>query len=123
MSATSELAANKLEATNKSMFGFWVYIMTDCVLFASLFATYAVLQSNTNGGPPGARLFSLPYVLIETIILLTSSFTCGLGVLALNSRNRKKVLAWFSVTFLLGLSFLIMELSEFSRLAHDGNSW
>ena len=111
------------EAESKTLFGFWLYLMTDCVLFASLFATYAVLQSNTNGGPDGSTLFSLPYVLTETLLLLTSSFTCGLAMLAVYRGARRKVLAWLSVTFLLGLAFLVMELSEFSRLAAAGNSW
>ena len=63
----------------KTIFGFWVYLMTDCVLFATLFATFAVLRNNTFGGPAGSDLFSLPFVLIETLALLTSSFTCGLA--------------------------------------------
>jgi len=109
------------ETTTKTVFGFWVYLMTDCVLFASLFAVYAVLHNNTFGGPPGSVLFSLPYVLTETLILLTSSFTCGLGLLAAYRQARNQVMAWFSVTFLLGLSFLVLEISEFSRLIHDGN--
>jgi cytochrome o ubiquinol oxidase subunit 3 len=111
------------DATGKTIFGFWVYLMTDCVLFASLFATYAVLHNNTFGGPSGSQLFSLPFVLTETLILLTSSFTCGLGVLAAYHGSKDKVVAWFGVTFLLGISFLAMELTEFSHLVHDGNSW
>ncbi|HZL07690.1 MAG TPA: cytochrome o ubiquinol oxidase subunit III [Candidatus Dormibacteraeota bacterium] len=117
---------SKLEAEDtdgKAIFGFWVYLMTDCVLFASLFAAYAVLHNNTFGGPSGSQLFSLPFVLTETLILLTSSFTCGLGVLSAYNGHKDKVVAWFSVTFLLGASFLAMELTEFSHLVHDGNSW
>lgn len=105
----------------KVTFGFWVYLMTDCVLFASLFATYAVLHNNTFGGPPGSIIFSLPYVLAETLILLTSSLTCGLGLLASYRQAKNQVIGWFAVTFLLGLSFLTLEISEFSRLIHDGN--
>lgn len=107
----------------KTVFGFWVYLMTDCVLFASLFATFAVLRHNTFGGPSGAELFSLPFVLIETLLLLTSSFTCGLAVLAARRGNKNQVLALFGLTCLLGLAFLSMELSEFSHLAAEGNSW
>jgi cytochrome o ubiquinol oxidase subunit 3 len=107
----------------KTLFGFWMYIMTDCILFASLFATFAVLRNNTFGGPGGKELFSLPFVLTETLILLTSSFTCGLGMLAVHARNRKLVLAFFGLTFLLGLSFLGLELNEFHKLATEGNSW
>jgi cytochrome o ubiquinol oxidase subunit 3 len=111
------------ENTNKSVFGFWVYIMTDCVLFASLFAVYAVLHKNVAGGPSGEQIFSLPYVLTETIVLLTSSFTCGLAMLSLRRGNKDRVIFWFSVTFALGLLFLGMELSEFRHLAEAGNSW
>jgi cytochrome o ubiquinol oxidase subunit 3 len=108
---------------SKTLFGFWMYIMTDCILFASLFATFAVLRNNTFGGSSGKELFSLPFVLTETLILLTSSFTCGLGMLAVHARNRKLVLAFFGLTFLLGLSFLGLELNEFHKLATEGNSW
>jgi cytochrome o ubiquinol oxidase subunit 3 len=117
------MSAVQTANAEKTIFGFWVYLMTDCVLFASLFATYAVLHSNTFGGPSGQQLFSLPYVLTETVILLTSSFTCGLGVLAAQRLAKKQVLAWFSVTFGLGVAFLSMELTEFTHLVHDGNSW
>jgi cytochrome o ubiquinol oxidase subunit III len=106
-----------------TLFGFWVYLMTDCVLFASLFATYAVLQGNTFGGPSGLGLFSLPYVLTETLILLTSSFTCGLAILAAYRNHKNQVLLWFGVTFLLGAAFLGMELTEFGRLVAAGNGW
>lgn len=108
---------------SKTMLGFWIYLMTDCVLFASLFATYAVLQGSTFGGPSGKELFDLPFVLIETLLLLTSSFTAGLAVLGLHQRSRRQVVAWFTVTFILGASFLAMELTEFSKLASEGNSW
>lgn len=104
-------------------FGFWVYLMTDCVLFASLFAAYAVLHTNTFGGPGARELFSLPYALAETLLLLTSSFACGLGILAAYRGRRQQVLGWLGATFLLGASFLVLELSEFTRLVMDGNSW
>jgi cytochrome o ubiquinol oxidase subunit 3 len=108
---------------SKAIFGFWVYIMTDCVLFAGLFATYAVLHNNTFGGPSGNELFSLPFVLTETLLLLTSSFTCGLAMLAAYRKDKALVIFWFGVTFLLGLAFLVMELTEFRHLAAEGNSW
>jgi cytochrome o ubiquinol oxidase subunit 3 len=107
----------------KTLFGFWVYLMTDCVLFASLFATFAVLRNNTFGGPSGESLFSLSFVLTETLILLTSSFTCGLGILAAHDGQKKRVMLLFVITFLLGLSFIGLELHEFSHLYHEGNSW
>jgi cytochrome o ubiquinol oxidase subunit 3 len=115
--------SQQVDADSRSLFGFWVYLMTDCVLFASLFATFAVLHNNTFGGPSGAQLFSLPFVLAETLILLTSSFTCGLAMLAAQKNRKQRVLFWFGVTFLLGLAFLTMELTEFHHLAAEGNSW
>lgn len=107
----------------KTIFGFWVYLMTDCVLFASLFATFMVLRHNTFGGEPASELFSLPYVLTETMLLLVSSFTCGLAVLYMYKRNKRAVLALLGATFLLGAGFLGMEINEFYHLAHEGNSW
>jgi cytochrome o ubiquinol oxidase subunit 3 len=101
----------------KTLFGFWVYLMTDCVLFASLFATFAVLRNNTFGGPSGESLFSLSFVLTETLILLTSSFTCGLGILAAHDGQKKRVMLLFVITFLLGLSFIGLDLHEFSGAA------
>ena len=111
------------DQNSKAVFGFWLYLMTDCVLFASVFAVYAVLHGNTFGGPSGKELFSLPYALIETLILLTSSFTCGLAVLAACYKHKRQTLVWFGVTFLLGAIFLAMELTEFRHLVMDGNSW
>lgn len=123
ISSVVSSADEQADATGKTIYGFWVYIMTDCVLFASLFATYAVLHSNTFGGPGGKELFSLPYALTETLILLTSSFTMGLSILAARTRNKNQVLFWLGVTFLLGLAFLGMEMHEFRDLAAQGNSW
>jgi cytochrome o ubiquinol oxidase subunit 3 len=111
------------EDNSKTVFGFWLYIMTDCVLFASLFATYAVLHKNIFGGPSGEQIFHLPYILLETIVLLTSSFTCGLAILSLRRNHKNKVLFWLGITFLLGLLFLILEVTEFRHLVIEGNSW
>lgn len=108
---------------DKAIFGFWVYLMTDCILFATLFATYAILHKNTYGGEGAHELFSMPFVLGETLILLTSSFTCGLGLLAARRGDKNQVISWFIVTFLLGLTFLGMEIHEFANLFHEGNSW
>lgn len=112
-----------IDSRTKTVFGFWVYLMTDCVLFASLFATYAVLHTHTFGGSSGQELFGMPFVLSETLILLTSSFTCGLAILAAKQQQRKPVLIWLAITGLLGLAFLGLELSEFHKLAAEGNSW
>lgn len=110
-------------STDKSLFGFWVYIMTDCILFASLFVTYIVLQGNTNGGPTASELFSLPFVLTETIILLTSSFTAGLAVLALFHNKKRQLVTWLVITLMLGASFLGMELYEFNHMVQEGHDW
>ena len=111
------------DISNKAILGFWVYLMTDLVIFAALFATYAVLRNNTFGGPTGRELFSLPAALTETLILLTSSFTCGLAMIAVHRNKKDQALVWFGVTFALGLAFLVLELGEFSRLVAEGNSW
>ncbi len=111
------------EVYDRTIFGFWVYLMTDCILFATLFATYAVLHNNVYGGPSAHDLFSLPFALAETMILLTSSFTCGLAMLAARHMERNKSLLLFGVTFLLGISFLVLELTEFTNLVQEGHSW
>jgi len=121
--ATITRANERQEAESKTLFGFWVYLMTDCVLFASLFATFAVLRGNTFGGPTGDQLFSLPFVLIETLVLLTSSYTAGLGLLAARRRAKTQVLVFFGLTMLLGIFFLTMELTEFHKLYVEGDSW
>lgn len=110
-------------ADNKTLFGFWTYLMTDCMLFGSLFATYAVLHLNTNGGPGTAELFSMPFVMVETMLLLTSSFTVGLAMLAARAGNRNVSVFWFVLTFLLGAAFLTLEMTEFRHLVAEGNSW
>ncbi|HET9098596.1 MAG TPA: cytochrome o ubiquinol oxidase subunit III [Candidatus Saccharimonadales bacterium] len=124
MNQVSTVRLNERDkADNKTYFGFWLYLMTDCVLFASLFAVYAVLHKNSFGGPGARQLFDLSYALKETLILLTSSFTCGLAVLAAQARNKKLVMYWFGATFILGVSFLVLELNEFSRLVSQGDAW
>lgn len=107
----------------KSNTGFWIYLMTDCVLFASFFATYAVLKNGIWDGPSGAEIFNIPYVWVMTMLLLTSSFTCGLAIVAANSKQRSKTIWLLSFTALFGLAFLGMELFEFNTLISEGNSW
>lgn len=109
------------EATSKVVFGFWIYIMSDCILFASIFATYIVLHGNTFGGPSGKELFELPYVLIETFLLLISSFTYGLAMQAMYKANKSQVMLWLIITFLLGFGFICMEINEFHHLILEGN--
>jgi len=114
---------NLIETNTRVSLGFWIYLMTDCVLFASLFAVYAVLHTNTVGGPSAKSIFDLHYVLLETVILLTSSFTCGLAWLAAKDNDKTKALIGYGLTFLLGLCFLLLELHEFNHLAVTGASW
>lgn len=110
-------------AQEKTQFGFWVYLMTDCILFASLFATFVILRGNINGGPGGHDIFDLPFVLVETLLLLASSFTCGVAVLAAKAHKKSLALTMLAATFILGLSFLVMELTEFAHLAGEGYDW
>ncbi len=125
MSSPTEaiIHANERASRDKTLFGFWLYIMTDCVLFASLFATYAVLHKSTYGGLGAADLFSPSFVLTETLLLLTSSFICGMAMLAVHQRRKTLTMALFGATFLLGAAFLGMEFGEFSHLVSEGNSW
>lgn len=109
------------EIYSKTTFGFWIYLMTDCILFATLFATYAVLHSSTFGGPSSKELFNLPHVFIETLILLFSSGTSGLCLLAAVKMKRIRALAWLIATFALGTAFITMELIEFNELIQQGN--
>lgn len=96
--------------------------MTDLIMFAALFATYAVLRTATFGGPLQGALLALPNALAETLILLTSSFTCGLAMLAVQAGKKNQTVAWFGVTFVLGITFLTLELREFAALTAAGNT-
>ncbi|HET8884259.1 MAG TPA: cytochrome o ubiquinol oxidase subunit III [Candidatus Saccharimonadales bacterium] len=123
MSALTKQPLVEHTSDSKTILGFWVYLMTDCILFASLFSTYIVLHKNTFGGPGASELFSMPDILVETLVLLTSSFTCGLAMLAVRRRNVNWSMFWFGFTFVLGAIFLTMELTEFHHLVATGNSW
>ncbi len=103
-----------------SVFGFWIYLMSDCILFATLFATYAVLSGSFAGGPTGKDIFELPYVLVETFCLLLSSVTYGFAMLAMHKGNQSGVMKWLAVTFLFGAAFIGMEINEFSHLIAEG---
>ena len=103
---------------SKTVLGFWMYLMTDCILFTALFATYAVLYN-----PISKDFFDLSRAFVETMILLTSSMACGLGILAAERKKRGALFAWFTLSFILGASFVAIELQEFSSLVHEGYSW
>ena len=81
------------DAGSNKVFGFWIYLMSDCILFACLFATYAVLVNGTAGGPSGKDIFELPFVLVETALLLFSSITYGMAVIAMNNGRQSQVLS------------------------------
>jgi cytochrome o ubiquinol oxidase subunit 3 len=107
--------------SEKAAYGFWLYLMSDCLLFAALFATYAVLRNNTAGGASAHELFKLPFVLQETMILLTSSFVCGLAMLAVQAQKKTQAITAFAATLVLGLTFLGMEINEFATLIREGH--
>jgi cytochrome o ubiquinol oxidase subunit 3 len=109
------------DAGSNTVFGFWIYLMSDCLLFASLFAGYAVLSRSTAGGPSGRELFDLRYVAIETLMLLLSSITYGMAMMGTLKRNSTKVLLWLAITGLFGLGFIGMELNEFHHLIEESN--
>jgi cytochrome o ubiquinol oxidase subunit 3 len=99
--------------------GFWIFLVTDCLLFATFFGTYAVLHTHTNGGFTAKEL-NVPGFIIETFILLISSFTSGLAVLALNKGNKKGLIGWLIITLLLGAAFVGLEINEFVDMVHEG---
>jgi cytochrome o ubiquinol oxidase subunit III len=101
-------------------FGFWVFLLSDIVMFSALFAAYAVLVNATAGGPASAELFNQTNVAIETACLLASSYTCGMMSLAIGSQNRSGTYLWAAVTFVLGAAFLALELREFAGMIASG---
>lgn len=105
---------------NGTLLGFWMYLMSDCLIFACLFATYAVLGRNYAGGPTGAELFDLPLVAINTSLLLLSSITYGFAMLEMQKQKVKTTLIWLAITGLLGAGFIYLELYEFMHLIHEG---
>src|ERR1700690_1111955 len=101
-------------------YGFWLFLLSDIIIFAALFAAYAVLSGETAGGPDAASLFDKKHVLIETACLLASSVTCGFGSLAVQSGEKGSIYFWMGVTFILGAAFLGLELSEFGHMLDIG---
>src|SRR5258708_2464096 len=101
-------------------YGFWLFLLSDIIMFSALFASYAVLSGQTAGGPSGRELFELRHVGIETLCLLFSSYTCGLGILAVERRRLPGFYVAFALTFVLDATFLELELSEFSDIVARG---
>lgn len=111
------------DSDNTDVLGFWMYIMTDCILFATLFAGFAVLHHNTYGGPALKQLINLPYVLGETLFLLFSNLTFGFAMLTMYKKKQSQLVGWLVVTMILGLGFVLMEVHEFIELARQGHAW
>ena len=101
-------------------FGFWLFLLSDIIIFATLFATYAVLSGATADGPSGVELFDKRHVFLETLCLLASSVTCGFGLLAIYRADARATYLWMTITFLLGLYFLRMEGTEFASMVAAG---
>lgn len=132
MSATSQIRllpgaarpafhlAEEPHPQNSTSLGFWIYLMSDCLIFAVLFACYGVLGRNYAGGPTGAELFELPVVALNTAFLLFSSITYGMGMMAAHEGRAKATLGWLAVTGLFGCAFLTLELTEFAHLIAEG---
>src|SRR5215813_9661890 len=102
-------------------YGFWIFILSDMIMFSALFAAYAVLAGSTAGGPSGAQLFSLRSVFVETMCLLLSSYTCGLGALSAERRQPGRFLILAAMTFVLGAVFLFIECTEFAGMIARGD--
>jgi len=124
--ALTEVDANSFHMTeehhpeNGTLLGFWIYLMSDCLIFAVLFATYAVLGRNYAAGPSGADLFDLPLVAVNTGLLLFSSITYGFAMLSAQAGRKSSTLVWLAITGLFGAGFLSLELYEFAHLIHEG---
>lgn len=110
----------EVHAENGTLLGFWLYLMSDCLVFACLFACYGVLGREYAGGPTGAELFELPLVALNTTFLLLSSITYGFAMLQMQVRRKAGTLIWLAITGVFGLAFLFVELYEFAHLIHEG---
>jgi cytochrome aa3-600 menaquinol oxidase subunit 3 len=110
----------RTEESRLNILGFWIFLGAEVVLFATLFATYLVLFQRTGNGPTAKDLFEVKDVLIETLLLLTSSFTCGLAIFEMRRSRMGGLLAWLLVTLLLGAGFITFEIREFIHYVHEG---
>ncbi|ENQ3107334.1 cytochrome aa3 quinol oxidase subunit 3 [Bacillus sp. 491mf] len=108
------------EQSRLNILGFWVFLGAEIVLFATLFASYLVLAGRTADGPTPAQIFEIKPVMIETLLLLTSSFTCGIAIHEMRKENKNGMLLWFIITLLLGAGFLYMEIEEFMMYVGQG---
>jgi cytochrome o ubiquinol oxidase subunit 3 len=117
--ASPETGAREIDVYEEKAFGFWLYLMSDAIIFALLFATYIVMAPNNAGGPTGHTLFNLGRTFAETMLLLCSSVTFGFATVAVRL-GRQEVLVWLAVTFLLGAGFVALEISEFTGMYEQG---
>lgn len=117
---TEFLVPGEHHVPNGTLLGFWIYLMSDCLIFAALFATYGVLGHNYAGGPSGADLFDLPLVALNTTFLLFSSITYGFAMLQMQNNKLFGTQLWLVITGLLGAAFLGVELFEFHHMISEG---
>ena len=103
-----------------TMLGFWIYLMSDALIFATLFATYGVLSTSYAGGPAPRQIFELPTVAVNTALLLLSSITFGMGMIEMEAGRARAVQLWLAITALFGLGFIAIELHEFAGLIAEG---
>lgn len=111
------------EVYSRTTFGFWLYLLTDFVLFGTFFATYAVLHGSVFGGPGARDLLHLPFITWQTIIMLLSAFTAGLGSAAAHRRDKRLTICFFMATFVVGCVFLAMMSADLSRVLSAGHTW
>ncbi|AEV21170.1 Quinol oxidase subunit 3 [Geobacillus thermoleovorans CCB_US3_UF5] len=110
----------RTQESRLNILGFWIFLGAEVALFATLFATYLVLFQRTGSGPTAGELFEVKDVLIETLLLLTSSFTCGLAIFEMRRGRISGLIAWLLVTLLLGVGFITFEIREFIHYVHEG---
>jgi cytochrome o ubiquinol oxidase subunit III len=118
--AAAEARAPEIDVYEEKAFGFWLYLMSDAIIFALLFATYVVMAPNHAGGPTGKDVFSLGRAFAETMLLLCSSITFGFATVAVRLGNQRVGLNWLALTFVLGAGFLALEISEFTGMYQQG---
>ncbi|PLS07236.1 cytochrome aa3 quinol oxidase subunit III [Neobacillus cucumis] len=111
------------EQNRMNILGFWIFLGAEIILFGTLFATFSVLNARYAGGPTPHELFEIKGVMIETILLLTSSFTMGLAIYEMRRSNRNGLILWFVITLLLGAGFVFFEVTEFIHYVHEGATW
>ncbi len=108
------------EENQLKVLGFWLFLGAEIALFSTLFAVYFIMANRTGDGPTGAEIFELNGVMVETILLLTSSFLCGLGIHSMRQGLKKQMMVFFILTLLLGAGFLGIEIAEFITYIHEG---